>query len=267
MRAMNRRMAAVLVAVLVAAPLPAAANSVILESTGIDTDARGKAKVKVYSPSRARFDIAVQRLGADSDYDLVVDGIRVHTLRTNRGGRAKARFMTEPRGGRSLFLGFDPRGAAVEVRDAGGENVLVTTLPGQGSPDIACCVPDDSGSQCEDRSADECAAIGGTVSSASSCLPDPCAPAPPVDPEVVCCLGPEQCSISTQPQCLAAGGSVIDASSCDANACAPVAPPPSCADNCWSGFFACLGGCTSTYCAPFCQVDLGRCLDSCPPAP
>ena len=29
------------------------------------------------------------------------------------------------------------------------------------------------------------------------------------DPEVVCCVGPDQCSLSTQPQCLAAGGSVI----------------------------------------------------------
>jgi hypothetical protein len=37
-----------------------------------------------------------------------------------------------------------------------------------------------------------------------------------------------------------------------------------CDDGCWAGFFACLNGCTSTYCAPFCQFDLGRCLDACP---
>lgn len=37
-----------------------------------------------------------------------------------------------------------------------------------------------------------------------------------------------------------------------------------CATGCWEGFSSCLAGCTSTYCAPFCQVDLGRCLESCP---
>jgi len=268
MLAKNGIVTVLLVALSVVAPCAAtAANPVVLEPTGVEADARGKAKLALYGSSRARFDVTVRRLGADADYDLVVNGIRVHTLRTNRGGRATARFATEPRGRRFLMLGFDPRGAAVEVRDATGQNVLVTTFPGEGSPDIACCIPDDSGNRCQDRNADECAALGGEVSSAASCLPDPCAPAPPVDPEVVCCLDPDQCSISTQPQCLAAGGSVIEAGSCDANPCAPVGPPPSCVDDCWSGFFACLGGCTSTYCAPFCQVDLGRCVESCPPAP
>lgn len=311
MRCRNNRMAAMLVVMALVVPLPAASSdSVIFAPTGVEADARGKARVAVYGPSEARFDVVVQRLIADADYELVVDGIRVHTLRTNRGGRAKARFATGSRGGRVAMLGFDPRGAAVEVRDVGGENVLVATLPGQRSPDIACCVPNDVGSGCEDRSAGECTAIGGTVSSAPSCLPDPCAPAAP-DPEVVCCVGPDQCSLSTQPQCLAAGGSVIDAESCDADPCTPTPPPdpevacclaadacvidtesgcvtaggsvsdasscadnpcapvgpPSCADNCWSGFLSCVNGCTSTYCAPFCQVDLGRCLDFCPTAP
>lgn len=37
-----------------------------------------------------------------------------------------------------------------------------------------------------------------------------------------------------------------------------------CAANCWEGFFACVNACTSTYCAPFCQVSLGYCLNACP---
>jgi hypothetical protein len=37
-----------------------------------------------------------------------------------------------------------------------------------------------------------------------------------------------------------------------------------CSENCWLGFWSCVSGCTSTYCAPFCQVDLGRCLETCP---
>jgi hypothetical protein len=260
-------MAAMLVVLALVVPLPAASSdSVIFAPTGVEANARGKARVAVYGPSEARFDVVVQRLIADADYELVVDGIRVHTLRTNRGGRAKARFATGSRGGRVAMLGFDPRGAAVEVRDVGGENVLVATLPGQRPPDIACCVPNDSGDECEDRSAAECADLGGTVSSAPSCLPDPCVPETPADPEVVCCNGPGECSLSTQPLCLAGGGSVIEAASCDDNPCAPVGPP-SCAENCWSGFLSCVNGCTSTYCAPFCQVDLGRCLDFCPTAP
>ena len=39
-----------------------------------------------------------------------------------------------------------------------------------------------------------------------------------------------------------------------------------CEGGCWNAFFACLNGCTTTYCAPFCQVDLGRCIAACPAA-
>ena len=37
-----------------------------------------------------------------------------------------------------------------------------------------------------------------------------------------------------------------------------------CVTACWDNFSSCLAGCTSTYCAPFCQVDLGSCLNACP---
>src|SRR5215469_5495194 len=38
----------------------------------------------------------------------------------------------------------------------------------------ACCVTDDSGTECEDRTPDECAAQGGTPSATGTCSPDPC---------------------------------------------------------------------------------------------
>jgi hypothetical protein len=44
-------------------------------------------------------------------------------------------------------------------------------------PDVVCCLPDNGGDgvpECEDRTAEECAAAGGTVSTATSCTPDPC---------------------------------------------------------------------------------------------
>lgn len=37
-----------------------------------------------------------------------------------------------------------------------------------------------------------------------------------------------------------------------------------CLASCWSTFWGCLNLCTSTYCAPFCQQDLSRCLAACP---
>ena len=42
-----------------------------------------------------------------------------------------------------------------------------------------CCIPDDSGAECEDRSADACAAQGGTVIDATDCSANPCAATPP----------------------------------------------------------------------------------------
>ena len=57
---------------------------------------------------------------------------------------------------------------------------------------------------------------------------------------------------------------------CDATACNQCktsctdGDPSTCESNCWTSFFACLDGCHTTYCAPFCQVDLGRCIDFCP---
>lgn len=52
------------------------------------------------------------------------------------------------------------------------------TPVGTGSPepdgDIRCCVPDDAGPECEDRTPAECAARGGVNLGAGSCSPNPC---------------------------------------------------------------------------------------------
>ncbi len=85
------------------------------------------------------------------------------------------RFASLPRGPWQL-LGFDPRGDAVQVRLA-SDDVLTGNVPfdaGSDDSDVACCIADDSGPKCEDRTADECAAQGGTVNAAASCLPNPC---------------------------------------------------------------------------------------------
>jgi hypothetical protein len=56
---------------------------------------------------------------------------------------------------------------------------------------------------------------------------------------------------------------------CQAAACGPCrdqcAPSnATCTANCWTSFLQCLDGCgNQTYCAPFCQVDLGQCSGAC----
>lgn len=201
-----------------------------LTSTAADTDATGLARLTLVSASQGRFELVVRGLQPGIAYDIVVDGLRVTTLTPGDNGRARARFRTRPRGS-DLALGFDPRGAVIVVRATTGEDVLAASFPDVGGGDdgdVVCCVPDDSGPECEDRTPAECDAQGGTVvAGATSCLPNPCAGAAPVDDDIVCCLpddsGPE-CEDRTQAECLAAGGSVVNATSCAPNPCSPTPP-------------------------------------------
>jgi hypothetical protein len=204
-----------------------------LTPTTLDADASGRARLNVGASSDGRFELVVRGLDRATSYDLVVAGVRVATIVTNDRGRARVRFRTRPRGS-DLPLGFDPRGAAVVVRGASGGDVLVATIPQvadrNDTGDLVCCIPDDSGPECEDRTQAECDAQGGTVvPGATSCLPNPCAGATPVadEADVVCCLpddsGPE-CEDRTQAECLAGGGVVVSATSCVPEPCAPMAP-------------------------------------------
>jgi hypothetical protein len=78
----------------------------------------------------------------------------------------------------------------------------------------------------------------------------------------------------TSDACVAATGCSHAASeiceSCDASECGTcrdvcTAADEQCGPGCWTGFLACLAGCgNQTYCAPFCQVDLGACYATCP---
>ena len=45
--------------------------------------------------------------------------------------------------------------------------------------DIRCCLPDDSGPHCEDRTAAQCAAQGGLNIVPGACAPNPCLPGGP----------------------------------------------------------------------------------------
>jgi hypothetical protein len=197
-----------------------------IDLTPATAGVRGKASVSLTTASDGKFEVKVQKLAGSTTYDLLVGGIKVATLHTSRGGSATVRFASRPRG-KALLLGFDPRGEAIEIRDASGNDALAGTMPavGEDAADVTCCVPDDRGPECEDRTQAECDAEGGTVVAAGSCLPDPCGATnpPPSGATTVCCIpddsGPE-CEDRTQAECAAAGGSLVQATSCTPNPCA-----------------------------------------------
>jgi len=205
-------------------------SKVDLVATAAAPTATGKARIAVRNASTGIFEVSVQGLAPRADYELVLGGIKVTTLRTNQQGVAHLRFTTRGHRG-TRFLGFDPRGQAIEVRQGSGDDVLLATLPKttDGGAKVPCCVPDDRGSECEDRAADECVAQGGTVAVATSCLPDPCGAAPPVGSPVVCCVPDETgplCEDRTQADCATAGGTMVAAASCTPNPCAAAPAPP-----------------------------------------
>ena len=82
----------------------------------------------------------------------------------------------------------------------------------------------DAGTEGEVRRPEGGVARGGSVSTATSCLPNPCeGSTPPPTGDVVCCIpddsGPE-CEDRTSSECAAQGGIVVTATSCVDNPCA-----------------------------------------------
>lgn len=234
----NRMMVAAMVLVASAGVAEASSSKVktSLAPTASAPDAKGKATAVVRNATNGRFEVKVQKLAPNTSYDVVVGGVKVTTITTKNNGSAKVRFASAPKND-DVLLGFDPRGAAVEVRGASGDDVLTGNLPADPNDfdgsDIACCIPDDSGMECEDRTEAECVAQGGTVTGATSCLPNPCGETPPADLDVVCCLpddsGPE-CEDRTQAECAAQGGTVVEATSCLPENPCQAAPLPGDAD-------------------------------------
>ena len=201
-----------------------------LSSTGVDDDASGGVKLVVKNGSDGKFEIKGKKLDGDATYDVLVDGVLVGQFTTSGGGSGRLRFRSRPHS-KDALLGFDPRGAVVVVRNAAGQDVLAVQLAQNSATDdgdIICCIPDDSGPECEDRTAAECAAAGGTATTATSCLPNPCAGTPPpTTADIVCCIpddsGPE-CEDRTADACAAEGGVAVEATSCTPNPCASTTP-------------------------------------------
>ena len=211
-----------------------ARSSIVTElgSSGIDADARGGTRLVLRTSSAAQFDVTVKRLPGDATFELLVDGVKVGTVVTSRGGRGHLRFRTGPRG-RDHLLGFDPRGTTIVMRDDHGNDVLSGSIPDDSQPGAgACCDPraEDNGAvECESRTPEACAARGGTFLASASCLPNPCTGAPPAPGDVVCCVPDNgdraECEDRTQAECLVQGGMIVEAGSCVPNPCAPTPAP------------------------------------------
>ena len=98
--------------------------------------------------------------------------------------------------------------------------------------EVICCVPEsargawlwhdeDHEIECRDVSSVDCAAAGGTVVTATSCHPNPCAPTPPAN-LIACCVpehpGDTDCKELTAERCTSLGGSAAGAF-CEADPC------------------------------------------------
>ena len=214
---------------------PGSKADVNLVSTGLDGDAFGRAKLRVRGADDGRFEIRLGLLDVGATYEVVLDGVPVAGIVTDDGGSGRARFRSRPRSSKDTLLGFDPRGTTLVVRNSVGQDVLAASLPAGGNSiddsKIVCCVPDDSGAECEDRTPEVCVAEGGTVSDAASCLPNPCDTTTlPVDDDVICCLPDDtatECEDRTVAECSIQGGIVVAATTCVENPCAsiPAADP------------------------------------------
>ncbi len=223
----------------VAAPASATVHvNGTLSGTSHAPRAHGRASFQSNGSSHGRFKVVAAGLTPSSSFDLVVGGVKVATLNSNRAGVGKVRLGTAPKGHEGL-LGTDPRGQTVAVREADGNDDLEGDMPndgdqGCGTGCVACCSGDDDGEvECEVRTADDCTAHHGTVSTATSCIPNPCTPA---GPPVVCCIAdssagafvdddPEvECELTTSADCGEHHGTVVQGTSCDPNPCAPVPP-------------------------------------------
>jgi hypothetical protein len=204
--------------------------------------ASGAAKLAMQPGSHGKFTIKARHLPGGKSFDVIVNGVRVGTLVTGGRGKGTARFTTAPKGSAAI-LGFDPRGAQIVVRNGEtGDDDLEGNMPDdQPGSAIGCCLgdrddDDDREVECRELTATACAQKGGTATTATGCLPNPCESQPPTT--VVCCLAhsesgafvdddPEvECEDDvSQAKCAARGGTVVQATSCEPNPCQPVPPP------------------------------------------
>jgi hypothetical protein len=213
-----------------------------LAATGAASSASGRASLNLRAATKGRFMLWARHLRSGGSYDVIVGGVKVGAIQTNRIGSGLASFSTTPRG-KTALLGFDPRGSTLLVRDSStGTDDLVGSIPDDNPGAGACCLTNSHGEvECEDLSPTDCTTAGGTTPMitnpdgsqipVTSCLPDPCGSTQPPSTSTVCCInsthddGTEtECEDDAESDCATRGGTMVQAPSCDPNPCQP-APP------------------------------------------
>jgi hypothetical protein len=202
-----------------------------LSPTQSDPNAQGRVRFVLHGSSDGKLVVAAHGLSPSASFDVIANGVKIGTLETTSGGNGRVRFFTKPPSGDN-YLGFDPRGSSMVVRDAeSGDDVLAGNVPSStvDPTTIACCLQDDDGSECEALTSADCTAEGGTATTAATCMPDPCATTPPAPgTSMVCCIPddsePECEDDQSGADCADAGGMLVEATSCDPNPCAPTPP-------------------------------------------
>ena len=193
----------------------------------------GQARLFLKTGSSGKFSVKARHLPAGKTFDVVVNKIKIGTLTTGPAGNGTAKFSTSPKG-RVSMLGTDPQGGEVEVRDDQGDDVLDGEMPDD-NPDsaIGCCLgsQEDGETECEDMTAADCMAKGGTPTTATDCMPDPCGNPPPTG--TVCCSATnatgasedDDPEVECEEDVAACTGTIVQATSCDSNPCQPTPPP------------------------------------------
>ena len=202
-----------------------------LAPTAADPDAVGKVRFRLRGSSDARLLVIGSRLERRASFDVLVGGVKVGSLVTGGSGGGRLRFRSDPKRVDAL-LGFDPRGKTIAIRNSRGDDVLSGSVSDESDDPtkVGCCLPDDSGTECEDRTEEDCRAAGGDPSGTSSCLPDPCAPAPSPgeDDDRLCCIPDDsgaECEDRSVADCATAGGTVVAGSSCAPDSCVSIPDP------------------------------------------
>ena len=119
--------------------------------------------------------------------------------------------------------------AAAHGTPAGTPSCIPNPCGTTGSPGgsmVFCCTggsEDDEQMEpeCNETDQTDCAEKGGTVVSATSCDPNPCATTPPAQ-TIICCVpdgGDTECEELTSAACTARGGQPNAATSCDSDPC------------------------------------------------
>jgi len=198
-----------------------------LQGTGVDADARGQSVVVInHHGGRGKLVVRGGNLDPRATFGIMLGGVRIGTLVTNANGNGHARFSSRPLA-HEQTLGTDPRGKHLEVADDQGEDVLDDDIPDDtvAQGEVACCLPDDGGTECEDRTADECGREGGSVPGPASCMPNPCGTTPPEEQEISCCVPDDsgaECEQTTEMECSDRNGTKVD--TCDPNPCTSSTP-------------------------------------------